>query len=59
MGQKLGVYQLLQNEVSLCDISCEGEGRLDDVPIKVAPSDNCNDGGWWPGHETHQSLYPV
>ena len=35
MCQKLGVYQLLQNEVSLCDISCEGEDR---------PSDNSN--GW-------------
>ena len=30
------------------DISSEGEGRPDEVPTEVAPSDHSNDGKWWP-----------
>ena len=37
--QKLGVYQRLPVKAPQCDISGEGEDR---------PSDNSNDGEWWP-----------
>ena len=37
--QELEVYQRLPIEAPQYDISCEGEDR---------PSDNFNDGEWWP-----------
>ena len=47
--QKFGVYQhICQLHAPQYDISSEGEGRPDQVPIKVAPSDHSNVGEWWP-----------
>ena len=43
---KLGVYRHLPIEAPHYDISSEGEGRPDDVPVEVAPSDHSNDGEW-------------
>ena len=37
--QKLGEYQRMPIKATQCGISCEGEDR---------PSDNSNDGEWWP-----------
>ena len=47
--QKLGVYQHLPIKSSQYDISSEGEGRPDEVPIEVAQGDHSNDEEWWPG----------
>ena len=47
--QKLGVHQHLPIKAPQYDISSQGEDRLDEVPIEVAPSENSNDGEWWPG----------
>ena len=37
--QKLGVYQHLRSRVPQYDISSEGEGRSDEIPVEAAPSD--------------------
>ena len=41
--QKLGVYQHLPIKAPQYDISSEGEGRPDEDPIEVAPSDHSSD----------------
>ena len=46
--QMLGVYQHLPTKAPRYDIPSEGEGRPDEVPVEVAPSDHSNDGEWWP-----------
>ena len=38
--QKLGVYQHLPSKVPQYDISSEAEGRPDEIPVEVAPSDH-------------------
>ena len=48
MCQKLGVCHHLPSKAPQYDISSEGEGRPDEVPVEVAPSDHSNDGEWWP-----------
>ena len=46
--QKLGVYQQLPTKDPQYDFSSEGEGRPDEVPAVVAPSDRSDDEEWWP-----------
>ena len=42
------MYQHLPIKAPQYDISSEGEGRPDEVPVEVAPSDHSNDREWWP-----------
>ena len=42
--QKLGVSQHLPSKAHQYDISSEGEGRPDEVPSELAPSDHSNEG---------------
>ena len=42
------MYRHLPIEAPQYDISSEGAGRPDDVPVEVAPSDHSNDREWWP-----------
>ena len=46
--QKLGVYQHLPTKVHQYDFSIEGEGRPDEIPALVVPSDHSDDEEWWP-----------
>ena len=46
--QELGVYRYLSIKVHQYDISSDGEGRPDKVPVEVAPSDHSKLGAWWP-----------
>ena len=54
--QKLGVYQHLPSKAPQCDVSSEGEGLSEEIPIEVAPSDHSNDEEWWPGEVDLNSV---